>query len=107
MAVTKHVIHENPEYFFSPDRPNTVFFSRAAAKRIFEIASSRGFEIWRYEGGIFKDDKFQPRLDSIWDRLDAHKGIEFLEAGNLRAALAIDDDPDTYNAYVITAGPMK
>jgi len=85
-----------------------MLFSRIAAKQICELATSKGFVVWRYEGGIFREDgKFQARLDAIWDRHYLHEGPELLEEGNLRAANAIDGEAEDYNAFVITAEPLK
>jgi len=102
-----YILHEDPEDFFQSDGVSVMMFSRAAAKRIFELAGSRGIEIWRYEGGILKDGVFQARLDAIWDRLNSHTGPEFLEEGNLRAAHAIVGQHESYNSFTITAGPLK
>jgi hypothetical protein len=104
---TEYILHEDPEDFFKSDGVSVMMFSRAAAKRIFELAGSRGIEIWRYEGGILRDGIFQAKLDAIWDRLNRHKGMEFLEEGNLRAAATIVDEHESYNSFTITAGPMK
>lgn len=102
-----YILHEDPEDFFRLDASAVMPFSRAAAKQIFEVAGSRGIEIWRYQGGILKNGIFEARLDAIWDRLYLHKGLDFLEEGNLRAASAIEDEPENYNAFFVTAGPMK
>ena len=102
-----YILHEDPEDFFKSSGTSVMMFSRAAAKRIFELAGSRGIEIWRYEGGILTDGRFQARLDAIWDRFYGHTGLEFLEEGNLRAAAAIDDEHESYNSFTITAGPMR
>ena len=103
----RYILHEDPEDFFRFGDKSVMLFSRAAAKRIFELAGSRGIEIWRYEGGILTNGRFEARLDAIWDRHHLHEGLEFLEKGNLRAATALKEGPENYNAFSVTGAPVK
>lgn len=107
MIKKAYILHDNPEDFFKFGEKSVVLFSRVAAKIIFEVAGSRGVVILRYEGGILSNGMFQARRDAIWDRLRSHIGIEFLEEGNRRAIIALEEEPDDYNAFSITGDFMK
>ncbi|MGO4571649.1 hypothetical protein [Microvirga sp. 2TAF3] len=107
MAIQNYILQEDPDDFFKSNRKATMLFSRRAAKQIFEIASSKGIAIMRYEGGILVNGIFQAKLDAVWDRLYSHSGSKFLEEGNLRAIAAIETEPENYNAFAVTAMPVE
>lgn len=107
MTKEKYILHEDSEDFFRLNGNAVMAFSRTAAKQIFEIAGSRGFAIMRYEGGILENGAFEARLDAIWDRYYLHSGLNFLEEGNRRAMIAIESEPENYNAFIVTVRAVK
>lgn len=93
--------------FFKQENKIQVLLTRKAAKEVIQRAGSEGLAILRYEGGKYQDGKFIASLSAIWDRLRSHTGREFLEIGNLRALKALEEEPQEYDAFIISVASAE
>lgn len=73
------------------------------AKDICRIASEIPVLILGVEGGIWKDRKFEARLDAIWDGNFEAKTKTEISKSNVEAAKFIDRERINYNAFILTA----
>jgi len=57
------------------------------------------------DGGIYDpiEETFEPQIDAAFTRHRSAKTIEEAHEINLQGIASIDEDPEEYNAYVITA----
>lgn len=77
--------------------------SRETAIELCESAIDYDILIWKIEGGIFHNPKFEARLDAIWDGVDPPiSKEEAIENNNFAVKFLINYMPVECNACLLT-----
>ena len=106
MLGDRQKLYDDAKAFFELDGNAVMKLSRRAAIDVCRGAAGKGVVIVKVEGGISSDDKFEARLDAIWDGADPPMDQHEADKNNRRAAAFIRSADATYNAFVVTASPV-
>ena len=105
MVVEKQKLYGRCDDFFELNGNAIMKLSRRAATDVCLVAASRGLIVVKIEGGIWRDGKFEARLDAIWDGEDPPRTQNEADKNNLRAATFIKSTDLAYNAFIVTSAP--
>jgi len=106
MVVEKQKLYGRSNEFFELNGNAIMKLSRIAATDVCLVAASRGLIVVKIEGGIWRDGKFEARLDAIWDGEDPPRTQNEADKNNLRAATFIKSTNLAYNAFIVTSAPI-
>lgn len=96
-------LYDDPNAFFELDGSIVMLLTRKAAIDVCRMAATRGFLVFRWEGGIWHSPGFEARLDAIWDGLSPPVDLETAKRNNERAAKMIEAEPANYDTFIISA----
>ncbi|RYE02059.1 MAG: colicin immunity protein [Sphingobacteriales bacterium] len=101
----RHLYDSPDDYFAFGD--SVMVLSPTAALIICEQAATNGRVIARIEGGYWHEsNRFQPRIDMIWDGADPPISAEAAQSNNLLAAGFIQANTPPLSAFVFTSSPL-
>ena len=101
----RHLYDSPDDYFAFGD--SVMVLSPSAALIICEQAATNGRVIARIEGGYWQEsNRFQPRIDMIWDGADPPVSADAAHANNLLAAGFIQAHAPPLSAFVFTSSPL-
>jgi hypothetical protein len=80
--------------------------SRQAASDVCLDAADRGLLVVKIEGGILQGNRFEARLDAIWDGADPPTDYEAAQKNNACAADFVSSRNEAYNAFIVTSAPI-
>jgi|SRR6266566_1423505 len=106
MLGDRQKLYDDAKAFFELDGNAVMKLSRRAAIDVCRGAAGKGVVIVKVEGGIASDDKFEARLDAIWDGADPPIDQSEADKNNSRAAAFVRSADSTYNAFILTASPV-
>jgi hypothetical protein len=99
-------LYDDAKAFFELDGNAVMKLSRGAAIDVCRGAAGQGIVVVKVEGGISSNDKFEARLDAIWDGADPPMDQNQADKTNTRAAAFIKTADSTYNAFVLMPYPI-
>ncbi|HYU12386.1 MAG TPA: colicin immunity protein [Stellaceae bacterium] len=105
MVVAKQKLYGRSNDFFDLNSNAFMKLSRRAARDVCLVAASRDLIVVKIEGGIWRDGRFEARLDAIWDGEDPPKTQNEADKNNVRAAAFIKSTDSAYNAFIVTSAP--
>lgn len=95
-----YTLHESADAAYKYYFPPMLLLSRSAAIEAIKMLSSRGYQLYGIDGGIFhSDDNFEGFLDAAWSSYKTAKTAEDAETINMIGVRKISGDPQEYNAY--------
>ena len=106
MLGDRQKLYDDAKAFFEFDGNAAMKLSRRAAIDVCRGAAGKGIIVIRVEGGISSNNKFEARLDAIWDGRDPPINRHEAEKNNVRAAAFINSADSAYNAFVVTSAPI-
>jgi hypothetical protein len=92
--------------FFDRDGNAVMKLSRETAIAVCLDAAGQGLLVLGIEGGIWSDGTFEARLDAVWDGANPPVTKDDASENNRAAADFIRSQPQSYNAFIITALPL-
>ena len=107
MKVDTRKIYADPNEFYVLEGSFAMILEPQAAMSVCESSFDHGQLISRIEGGIWSDNKFQPRGDCIWDGADPPIRDEDARTNNAAASRFIKMQVMDINAFVLTTALIK
>jgi hypothetical protein len=99
-------LYDDAKAFFELDGNAVIMLSPSAAIDVCRAAAGKGLVVVKIEGGISSTDKFEARLDAIWDGADPPMDQDEVDKNNGRARVFIRSAASAYNAFILTTAPM-
>lgn len=92
------------EDFFMLNGSGIMKVSASAGIDICQECTKRSIYIWKIEGGIWHNSKFEARIDCIWDSLFSENNTKnpTIRDNNQLAEKFIKEEMDIHNAFIIT-----
>jgi hypothetical protein len=100
-------LYDNSADFFGLGGNAIMKLDREAALDLCLQAATRELVLIKIEGGIWRNGKFEARLDAIWDGSDPPLSRGEAGENNARAADFIRSTAAGYNAFVATTASIE
>jgi hypothetical protein len=106
-AVSYKKLYQFAKDFFEIGGSATMMLTRHATVDVCREAVEWGLVVVKIEGGFWEPQRFEARLDGIWDGLDPPLDQAAARENNFHAESFIRSKPASFNAFIITAAPLS
>lgn len=100
-------LYQSSRDFFEIGGSATMMLRRSAAIQVCREAVDEGLVVVKIEGGFWQPQRFEARLDGIWDGLDPPLDQVSARENNFHAESYINSRREAFNAFIITTAPLS